>query len=324
MSRLLAPIDIRSLRLKNRIVLPPMATGKASEEGEVTDDLIEHYKNYSRDVGLIIVEHSYVLPGGKYSDNQLGIDRDELIPGLTSLAKEITDENSGGIIQLNHAGLKAGEVKLNLLDFDYEGSLTKYSLEDIEEFVDGFVEASRRAVEAGFDGVEIHGAHGFLLSQFISPITNDRRDRFGGSFENRIRLPLRLVEEIRDEIGNKVLAFRIGATDLDPRGVTIEESKQLATRLIDSGVDLLDVSGGLCGSRPDELEDDEGYFVNYACMIRESVNCPVIGVGGIGDPIYANDLVESNKLDLIAVGRAQLSNSDWASEAKKVLEGNNS
>lgn len=315
MENLLSPIALGNLRLENRIVLPPMQTGLADEEGEVTEELVDHYGQYSSDVGLIVVEHSFVLPEGKYSSGQLGIDRDSLIPGLEMLAGEAKEGGAAAIIQLNHAGLKAGGTELNLLDFDYEGSLSKYSLKEIDRIVEAFVEASRRAMKAGFQGVEIHGAHGFLLSEFVSPITNDRRDEYGGSFEDRIRLPLRVVEEVRKEADEGIISYRLGATDLDPRGITIEQSKTLAKELDDLGIDLLDVSGGLCGSSPDELESEQGFFVSQAREIGKVVTCPVVGVGGITDPVYGNELVTAGDVDLIAVGRAQLNDPGWAARA---------
>ncbi len=321
MVNLLTPISIGSAGLRNRIVLPPMQTGLAGEGGEVTDELVDHYRNYSSHVGLVIVEHSYVVPGGKYSSGQLGIHDDGLTPGLAELAGAIAELGATSLIQLNHAGLKAGETELNLLDYDYQGSLTKYSREKFDEILEGFVEAGRRALEAGFDGVEVHGAHGFLLSQFLSPITNDREDEYGGTFRNRSRFPLKVVEGLKRRIGDGLLAFRLGATDLDNRGVTIEDSKRLAKELETKGVDLIDVSGGLCGSDPEELAGEEGYFVKYARQVKEAADLPVIGVGGIEDPAYANKIIKSGQVDLVAVGRAQLSDPDWAEKAVARIRG---
>ncbi|MBS3736134.1 MAG: NADH:flavin oxidoreductase [Candidatus Bipolaricaulota bacterium] len=319
MVNLLSPITIGDLQLKNRIVLPPMQTGLADEKGRVTEKLVDHYGQYSSDVGLIIVEHSFVLPEGKYSAGQLGIDRDGLIPGLETLAEVAREGGASAIIQLNHAGLKAEGTELNILDFDYEGSLSKYSLKEIDRIVESFVKSGIRAMKAGFQGVEIHGAHGFLLNQFTSPITNDREDEYGGRFEDRIRLPLRIVEKVRQEIDEGIISYRLGATDLDSRGITIEESKTLAKKLDDLGLDLLDVSGGLCGSSPDELEGEQGFFVSRAREIEKAVSCHVVGVGGITDPVYGNELVTSGDVDLIAAGRAQLNDPTWAARAASEL-----
>ncbi|MFB6291190.1 MAG: NADH:flavin oxidoreductase [Candidatus Bipolaricaulia bacterium] len=316
MANLFTPITVGGIRLRNRLVFPPMQMGKAGEEGEVTEDLIDHYRKYSSSSGLIVVEHSYVLPEGKYSSGQLGIDKDSLISGLESLAEVAKEGGAAAIIQLNYAGLKAGEHALNLLDFDYEGSLTRYSRAELERISESFVEATKRAREAGFDGVEIHGAHGFLLSEFVSSITNDRDDEYGGQLEDRIKFPLRLVKEVREELSDGILSYRLGATDLDPRGFTIDEAKVFAKELDNLGVDILDVSGGLCGSSPDELNDEQGFFVPYAREIGEVTSPPVVGVGGINDPSFANDLIESGEVDFVAVGRAQLRDSTWATRAR--------
>ncbi|MCF7876657.1 NADH:flavin oxidoreductase [Candidatus Bipolaricaulota bacterium] len=319
MGNLFSTITVRGIQLKNRIVLPPMQMGLAEENGGVTEELIEHYGQYSSKVGLVMVEHSFVLPGGKYSSGQLGIDKDSLIPDLETLAEETKRGGTAAIIQLNHAGLRAGGNELNLLDFDYEGSLSKYPSRELDRIVEAFGEASRRAMKAGFQGVEIHGAHGYLLSQFVSPITNDRRDEYGGSLEDRIKLPLRIVEEVRKEIDDGILSYRIGATDLDPRGITVEESKIFAKKLDERGVDLLDVSGGLCGSSPDELEGEQGFFVSEAREIGQVVSCPVIGVGGIKDPAYGDEIVSAGEVDLVAVGRAQLDDLSWVTRAANEL-----
>ena len=318
MDNLPSSIKLGDLRLKNRIVLPPMQTSKAGEDGEVTDELIDHYGQYSKDVGLIVVEHSFVSLEGRSSPNQLGIDKESLLPGLEKLAETAKKGGAGAIIQLNHAGLKSDGTRLNLLDHDYEGSLSKYSREELERIVESFVGATRKAMKAGFDGVEIHGAHGFLLSEFVSQITNDREDEYGGDLGNRIKFPLKIVKRVRKELDG-VLSYRLGATDLDPRGWSLEDAKTLAKKLDDLDVDLFDVSGGLCGDSPEELGDEQGYFVPHAEEIRKVVSSPVVGVGGITDPGYANDLVRTGRLDLIAVGRAQYKDPSWAAKAIKEL-----
>lgn len=314
METLLSPLSVGDLELKNRIVLPPMQMGKAGDNGEVTEDLIDHYCQYSSDVGLIVVEHSFILPGGKYASGQLGIDKDNLVSGLERLAETAKKGGTSAIIQLNHAGLKGEGTKLNLLDFDYEGSLSKYSREDLDRIARGFVKASRRAMSAGFHGVEVHGAHGFLLSQFVSPITNDREDEYGGDLENRMKFPLEVVKRVREEVDG-VLSYRLGATDLDPRGLGLDDTKIMAKKLDELGVDLFNVSGGLCGDSPEELEGEQGYFVPYAREVGNVVTSPVVGVGGITEPEYANELVKNGDIDLVAVGRAQLQDPSWASEA---------
>jgi len=175
-------------------------------------------------------------------------------------------------------------------------------------------------MKAGFDGVEVHGAHGFLLNQFFSPLANRRRDRYGGSLKNRVRFPLEVVERVKERVGGRLLLYRLGSDDLDPKGTKIEDSKKFAVKLQEAGVDLIDVSGGLCGSRPTELQNRRGYFIPQAQQIKEVVNVPVIGVGGITEPEYANSLIREGRVDLVAVGRALLEDPDWAVEATRTLK----
>jgi len=175
-------------------------------------------------------------------------------------------------------------------------------------------------MRAGFDGVEVHGAHGFLLNQFFSPITNRRRDKYGGSLENKMRFPLEVVERVKEKIGGRLLLYRLGSDDLDPAGTQIEDSQKFAVKLEEAGVDIMDVSGGLCSSRPAQLQDSQGYFIPQARQIKKVIDIPVIGVGGITEPEYANKLIHERQIDLVAVGRGLLNDPDWAMKAIKTLK----
>jgi 2,4-dienoyl-CoA reductase-like NADH-dependent reductase (Old Yellow Enzyme family) len=179
--------------------------------------------------------------------------------------------------------------------------------------------AAERAIKAGFDGVEIHGAHGFLLNQFFSPISNRRTDEYGGSLENRMRFPLEVVRKVREIVGGRLLLYRIGSDDLDPKGTQIEDSKRFASLLVSQGVNIIDVSGGLCGSRPQQLEGKQGYFVAQAEEIKNVVNVPVIGVGGITDVKFANSLMSEGRIDVVAVGRRLLEDPNWPEKDRKEI-----
>lgn len=326
---LLDPISIRHLELKNRIVLPPMATNKSSSDGSVTDSVVDHYvKMAEAGVGLIIVEHAYVLARGKAGRKQLGIHEDKLIPGLQELAQAVHQSGSKVGIQVNHAGSRTsteviGTQPLAPSDVPVpgdEGVPRPATEDDLEEISSAFASAGRRAVQAGFDFVEVHGAHGFLLSEFLSPHTNRRGDRYGGNFENRCRFPLQVVSRVRQAIGRDfILLYRLGADDLIPGGLTIVDSTRFASLLAAAGVDCLDVSGGLCGSAPEHLQSIQGYFVPLAEAIKEAVNLPVIVAGGITEPEFADRLIRARKVDLVAIGRAQLKDPDWAARATEVL-----
>jgi len=192
--------------------------------------------------------------------------------------------------------------------------------QEIGRMVHLFGEAARRAREAEFDAVEVHGAHGYLLNQFTSPVTNRRNDEYGGSFENRVRFPLETVTEVRSVVGPDYLVlYRLGAYDGEGRGVTIQEMQAFAQKLVDAGVNIIDVSGGLIGPSPDDMTG-QGYFLPLAEKIKRAVNVPIIGVGGITDPAFANQAIRGARVDLVAVGRALLANPDWALAAKRALD----
>lgn len=327
MPRLFDPLRIKGLTLNNRIVMPPMATGLASEKGEVTERLVEHYSRRARGPGLIIVEHSYVMQKGKLSENQLGIHDDSLVPGLSRLVKRVHEAGTPIAVQINHAGRLASS-KISgaqpVAPSPIPASSTaetprELRLDETGEVAECFASAAARAVEAGFDAVEIHGAHGFLLNQFTSPLTNKRTDQLGSSLEGRIKFPLEIVSTVRERVGKTVpLLYRLGADDRLPGGLTLNDGKEIAVKLVQAGVDVIDVSGGLCGSRPADLKG-EGYLIYLAEGIKRNVSVPVIGVGGIVTAEFADQVVRMGRTDLVAVGRAMLADPDWAAKAIRSL-----
>lgn len=323
MPHLFDPIDVGPLTLKNRIIMPAMAMDLATGEGEITDEVIEHYKRRAQGgVGLIVTEHFYVRPDGRYSVKQPGIYDDSLLPGLERLAKAIAMEGVPIIVQISHAGartvMEASVVRpvspsgVRVAGADAEPR--ELTTEEIVEIADSFAAAVARAKKAGFNGVEVHGAHGFLLNQFASPITNHRTDEYGGSLENRLRLSLEIVRRVKAEIGDEMLlSYRLGADDMMDGGFTVEEAKVAAQWLEDEGVQMMNVSGGLVGSRP--AEGGPGYFVPLATAIKSVVSVPVVGVGKITDPHFADEIIASGRADLVAVGRAILKDPDWPKKA---------
>ena len=328
MPTLLDPVKIGSLHLKNRIVMPPMATGLATTEGEVTGELIKHYVRRAKELGLLIVEHSYVERRGKLSPHQLGIFDDSLIPGLTRLTERVHALGTSIAIQINHAGRMttseicgAQPVAPSPIPHSDEHEIPRaLSKKEIETLVDTFGSAARRAVESGFDAVEIHGAHGFLLNQFLSPLSNRRGDEYGGKLEDRMRFPLRIVTGVKEKVGSFPLLYRLGADDMKPGGLSLDESKVVARKLAEKGVHAVDVSGGMIGSRPEALQGTPGFFVPFAEEIKKVVDVPVIGVGGIKTPEFADEVIANSRADLVAVGRAILADADWASKAMEALK----
>ncbi len=319
---LLDPLEVKGLTLKNRIVMPPMGTNLATTEGAVTDDLVEHYVRHSKALGLLIVEHSCVSLDGRLSERQLGIYEDGLVPGLEKLSSSVHATGTPVVIQINHAGGRASKEITGMQPVAPSPTENARGLQgkEIEALAEAFASAAKRAMRAGFDGVEIHGAHGFLLNQFFSPLANRRRDKYGGPLENRMRLPLEIVAGVKEQVGGRLLLYRLGSDDLDPEGTQIEDSKKFAVKLEEAGVDILDVSGGLCGSRPAHLQDRQGYFIPQAQQIKKVVDIPVIGVGGITEPEYANKLIKEGQVDLVAVGRGLLNDPDWTLKAIKTLK----
>lgn len=322
MAGLLDPLELRGIRLKNRVVMPPMHTGLATGKGSVTSRLIEHYVRRSKALGLLIVEHSYVSLDGKLSKKQLGIYDDKLVKGLKKLSDSVHAVGTPVVIQINHAGSRTTMEVTGMQPVAPSPSenARELRIKEIEALAEEFAIAAERAMKAGFDGVEIHGAHGFLLNQFFSPLTNQRRDRYGGSLENRMSFPLEVAAKVKEKVGGKLLLYRLGADDLDPAGTRIEDSQRFAVRLEEAGVDIIDVSGGLGGSRPEQLQSRQGYFIPQARQIKKAVGVPVVGVGGITEPQYADKLIRERRVDLIAVGRELLKDPDWALKAIETLE----
>jgi 2,4-dienoyl-CoA reductase-like NADH-dependent reductase (Old Yellow Enzyme family) len=330
MPHLLDPLKVASLELKNRIVMPPMGTGYANSKGEVTEKLLKHYVDRSLDLGLLIVEHSYIALQGKVGTNQLGIYSNSMIPGLTRLVEAVHEKGTPIAIQLNHGGGTSNSevtgsqpVAPSPVVHPHRGVEIprQMSHDEIEAVIGSFREAARRAYEAGFDAVEVHGAHGFLLGQFHSPVTNKRQDEYGGSLENRVRLSRSIVSEIKRDLGaNYPVLYRIGIEDAAPYsgGFTLQEGVEATKMIVEEGVDIIDVSGGLGGGRPEGLQGP-GFFVPHATAVKEAVDVPVIGVGGIQTAEEANSIIRSGGVDLVAIGRAYLNEPRWATIAVKEL-----
>jgi NADPH2 dehydrogenase len=314
------PLRVKTLTLNSRIVMAPMNTELATQTGEVTQRLVKYYAIRSKALGLLIVGHSYVSLQGKLSERQLGMHDNTLIPGLKKLVQSVNVVGTPIVAQINHAGASANMEITGMPAVAPSPAKDVHELQanEIEDISCAFALAAERAIKAGFGGVELHGAHGFLLNQFFSPSTNKRSDKYGGSLENRMRFPLEVVEKTKEMIREKILMYRLGVDELDSAGTGIEESKRFALKLQDAGVDIIDVSGGLCGSSPERLRGIQGYFVGYAQQIKQVVKAPVVGVGGIKDPQYADKLIQDGIVDLVAVGTELLKDPEWAVKALQV------
>jgi NADPH2 dehydrogenase len=320
---LLDPLNVKGLTLRNRIVMPPMQSGRASFEGAVTGKLVNFYVRRSASLGLPIVEHAYVSPTGKIGPKQLGIYDDKLIAGFEKLSSGIHSVGAPAVVQISHAGAVANKKVIGAAPV---GPCTREKTRMLEKtelytIAEEYALAADRAVKAGFDGVELHGAHGYLLNQFFTPLLNKREDEFGGSLENRMRFPLMVVEKVRRRLGGaRLLLYRLGADDLAPMGTHIQDAVIFAQKLEQAGVDILDVSGGMCGSEPKQLQQIQGYFISQAGAVKEAVKVPVIGVGGIKEAEFADRLVCEGRVDLVAVGRALWHDNLWPQKAIEILQ----
>jgi len=329
MPHLLSPLTFSGLTLRNRIAMPPMWSGQARADGTVTDQIVEYHRlRAAAGCGLVTVEHSFVHPGGRHSATQLGACDDRMIPGLARLAAAITAEGAVACLQISHAGSRTSSAVLGRRPVgpsavrhpcEPEGEVPEPLTEDgIAEVIAAFGAAASRAREAGFAAVEIHAAHGFLLSQFLSPLSNQRADDYGASASGRRRLHLAVAADVRRQIGRDRAVFvRLGACDEMTGGLTLDEACLTAARLEEAGVDLISVSGGLTGARPAGREP--GYFVPYAAAIKSAVRVPVMVTGGISDPVFADRVIGSGQADLVGIGRAMLNDADWARKAIEAL-----
>ncbi len=311
--------------VRNRIVMPPMANNKATEEGLATEWHVDHYGRRAAGLGLMIVEHSYVRRDGRAHKNQLGIHDDGVLEGLSKIVAAVHQAGAPIVIQITHAGSRTssqilGQQPLGPSDVRVPGDVEDprpFTLEEIDALVGDFVSAARRAKAAGFDGVEVHMAHGYLLNQFLSSYTNRRADAYGGSPEKRLALPLRILRAAKEAVGKEMAVMvRLGADDGVEGGLTIKDTVPIAQALADAGADAIDVSGGFQGSRPPQFQGQPGYFVPLAIEIKRAVKVPLVVAGGITDPVYADELVQYRDTDLVAVGRAMLADPMWAVKAR--------
>ena len=316
-------IRVGVLELSNRLVMPPMATGR-TVNGAVSEEQVDYYREralHSRP-GLIITEHSCICEEGRASAEQVSIAEEGRIDEHRRLTKAIHEGGSLAFAQLNHAGsaarrLDGGEtVSASALSnprHEERPAPRALLTEEIRALEELFAEAAVRAVRAGYDGVEIHSAHGYLLNQFYSPLTNHRSDAYGpGSMEDRLRFLLETVAAVRAAVGVRVpLAVRLGGADYMPGGSTEEDAVEACRMLEKAGVDLLDLSGGMCGFvRPEHSEP--GYFGSMTAAILRAVNVPVLLTGGVTRREEAERLLAEGRADLIGVGRALYRNARWA------------
>lgn len=323
MAKLFTPCRLGDAELKNRIVMSPMCTYSClAEDGVVTDWHIIHYGARAvGQAGMIIVEATAVDPRGRISKNDLGLWSDGQVEGMAKQAETIKSQGCVAAIQLNHAGRKAGLDEAGLAPSAIAFS-DKYPLpramteEEIHQAAAAFGEAARRAREAGFQAVEIHAAHGYLINQFLSPLTNRREDSYGGSPENRYRFLAEVIDAVK-AVWTGPLMVRISAEEYHPQGNHPEDYLYAVERMRDQGVDLLDCSSGAVV--PVDINPFPGYQIPYAEFFRHKTGIATGAVGLITSPLQAEEIVANQRADLVLLGRELLRNPNWPLYAAREL-----
>lgn len=338
---LFEPITLRGLQVRNRIWVPPMCQYSAwADDGVPTTWHLVHYGALARGgAGAVIVEATAVTPEGRISLKDLGLWNDAQKEAFAPIVDFMHSQGAAAGIQLAHAGRKASTWPA--WGTDQEGSLPadqgawktvapsavafpglvdphELSAAEITEVITDFVAAARRAIDASFDFVEIHAAHGYLLHSFLSPLSNQRTDAYGGSPENRARLLLEIVNAVRAELGEQVpVLVRLSATDWAEGGLTSEDTVQLAGWLREHSVDLIDVS--TAGNLPASIPVGPGYQVPFAAAIKAETGVPTAAVGMITDPFQAEQILATGQADVVLLGREMLRDPHFPLRAARAL-----
>jgi len=327
--------SIGSLQVKNRLIMAPMGTRLSSEVGGVTQRQIDYYAERAKGgVGTIITEVTCVdHPIGVTGPTNLTIHDNAFIAGHNELVEALHTYGAKVICQLVHAGRQTRPASIkgmqpvapSAIPCKFIGAMPRaLTTNETEEIVKKFIEAAVRVKTAGYDGVELHGAHGYLIAQFMSSSSNHRKDHYGGDLRHRMNFPLEIIQGIRKELGPEFpLLFRFSAEEFVEGGRDLEESKKVAEILEDAGVDALHVSAGTYDSMPSMIEPmsyDQAWKIYLAESIKNVVNIPVIGVGVIRTPEVAEGILKDGKADFIALGRALLADPYWPNKAKEGRE----
>ena len=326
---LFEPIKIGNVEVKNRIMMSPMATHYATPEGYVTERMKDYYAARAEGgVGVIVTESSYVHPDGKGGPNRMSICSDECIPGLKELTSAMHTYGAKVAVQLHHGGRQISPKAIGQYPASASSVLCQgwgvstiprtLKVSEIDELVEAYGEAARRAKVAGYDIVQIMAAHGYLLWSFLSPFANKRVDEYGGDLNGRMRFLQRIIERIREKIGNTPIMVRINGDDYLPEGITIEDSKAIAKCLEDVGVDAINVSAGTRESHEYQVPPralPEGCNVHLAVEIKKVVGIPVSIAGRIRTPELAEKILEEKKVDIVELGRALIADPDFPRKA---------
>lgn len=323
MSILFEPVRIKNIAIRNRFVRSATYDGFADSNSYVSDGQMKLFSDLADGgVGLIIAGIAYVHHTGQISPFQNSIAGDEFISGYKKLTKAVHDRGAKIALQIFHGGREAkylktkGELPLapSIIENDpyYKGEYRAITDSEIWEIIVAFGDGARRAKEAGFDAVQVHGAHAYLLSQFLSPYTNRRQDYWGGNLENRLRIYFEIYKDIRKKVGEDYPVFiKIGVQDGFPGGLEFSEGKQAAKSLVDLGFDSLEISQGLRGERYEGTEykaqinslDKEAYYRNWCREIKNQTDIPIMMVGGLRTPSLMEEIIQNKEADFISLCR---------------------
>lgn len=331
---LFSPFTLRGVTLPNRAVMAPMSTELGGRHGEVTPDMIAFYRERAiGGMGLIIVEYTCVdADTGRAHEFQLTLEDRRNLDGHRRLVRAVHEAGAKIFMQLQHSGQYANRAVLpsgmpvgpsDIRSKKDPERMTCRGLtsDEVANLAAAFGETAKLAVEAGYDGVELHGAHGYLLSQFMSPLCNKRDDAWGGDFERRMAFPLAAVRAVREGVGDLPLVYRISVDEFTGGGLTIEDMEIISPRLVEAGADAIHCSAGRGVGDAFEkviepMSTPEGWRIPYAARIRKATGVPVITVGQIRWPETADAAIESGQADLVALGRPMLADPFWANKAK--------
>ncbi len=334
---LLTPARIGPVEIKNRIVMPPMTTRTSDAEGFVTDDSVAYYMARVRGgTGLITVEMASPEKAGRHRRHEVGIYDDRFLPGLTRLVAEIHGGGAKASIQLGHGGghtridicgetpIAPSAIPHPVYETTFETIIPQeMTKERIAATTTAYVAAAQRAQQAGFDCVEIHAAHGYLISQFHAPFENHRTDEYGGSLENRARFGLDVLRAVKAAVPDLGVIYRLSVEDFFPGGLPYSEGRQIAIWAAAAGADALHVTAGHYRSLPSAqvvlppMSFPDATFLDFAADVKQHVSVPVIAVGRLGDPATAEAAVASGKTDFIALGRTLVADPQWVEKVTR-------
>ncbi len=330
LTHMFAPLRIRDLTIRNRFMVSPMVMNYCTADGMVTDTYLAYHEARAKGGwGLIVTEDYAIDPAGKGFKYLAGLWDDSQIAGQAELTKRVHAHGAAIIAQIYHSGRQSKRAIINA-DTVAPTAITcpstlemprELTLQEVERIVEQFGDAALRAKKAGFDGVEIHGGHGYLVSEFMSSYSNKRFDKYGGSLWNRARFPLEIVHNVREKCGDDfVIQFRISGDELVTGGRTIEDTKAIVRLLEQAGVDSFDLTVGTDGSHYTQVPAPaigHGWIADFAAEVKKVVDVPVFTVGRINDPLIAEAIVASGKADGVAMGRGSLADPELPNKARE-------